>query len=142
MRSISSRCRPVSAAGGTCPMPAHSRPCYDAPCPMHGPMPWGRRWWLVDVRRHPLYLEYHRAQVHAIAMLHRRPPPSSATIPTSNNVDGQTNWMNFFPFVCPSQVHASPPTPPSSASNNVDRQTNWTKFIQRNFLSVVELGAR
>jgi hypothetical protein len=23
---------------------------------MHGPMPWGRRWWLVDVRRHPLYL--------------------------------------------------------------------------------------
>ena len=38
---------------------------------------------------------------------HRRHP-----LPSSNHGDGQTNWIKFIPFVCPSQVRASLPTPP------------------------------
>ena len=35
----------------------------------------------------------------------------SLPTPSSNHGDGQTNWIKFIPFVCPSQVHASLPTP-------------------------------
>ena len=56
---------------------------------------------------------------------HRRPtlptPPASASIeqPRGRTDElnkfypirhGQTNWIKFIPFVCPAQVHASPPT--------------------------------
>ena len=46
-------------------------------------------------------------------MLHRR---SRRHPLSSNHCDGQTNWNNFIPFVCPSQVNASPPTLPSSTT--------------------------
>ena len=39
---------------------------------------------------------------------HRRHP-----LPSSNYGDEQTNWIKFIQFVCPSQVHASLPTPPT-----------------------------
>ena len=60
-------------------------------------------------------------------------------IPSSNHGEGQTNWIKFIPFVCPSQVHASPPTPPASATikQHVDGQTNWIKF---SYLSVSRMS--
>ena len=31
-------------------------------------------------------------------------------LPSRNYGDGQTNLIKFIPFICPSRVHASPPT--------------------------------
>ena len=39
-----------------------------------------------------------------------------ASPPSCNHGDGQTIRIKFIPFVCLSQVHASPPTPPASAT--------------------------
>jgi hypothetical protein len=44
---------------------------------------------------------------------------------------GQTNWIKFIPFVCPSQsmLHHQHRRHPLPSSNHGDRQTNWIKFI-------------
>ena len=39
----------------------------------------------------------------------------SKLIEIEQHGDGQTNWIKFIAFVCPSHVHASPPTPPERA---------------------------
>jgi hypothetical protein len=60
------------------------------------------------------------------------PLRSRHPLPSSHHGDGQTNGIKFIPFVCSSQVHASPPTSATieqPSSHHGDGQTNWIKFI-------------
>jgi hypothetical protein len=144
----------VRYSADACPMPAHSRPCYDAPCmgPCHG-VDAGGWWTYAGIRSTSTSSSSTTIEQKSS---HASPPPPTP-LPSSNNVDGQTNLIKFIPFVCPSQVHASRGLlrHPLLSSNNVDGQTNWKKNIpfvcpsQVHFLylggrrsSNSELGAR
>ena len=66
---------------------------------------------LTPVRRHNISLRVRAPVVGVYLSTYHQEQPSKRG-------DGQTNWIKFIPFVCPSQVHASPPTPPASATSS------------------------
>jgi hypothetical protein len=51
-------------------------------------------------------------------------------------IDGQTNRIKFIPFVCPSQVHASSPTPKDLAGN----LTFWRELGRSSNTPTIEIS--